>query len=243
MELVKCSKGHFYDKSFGKCPYCESMEKDSEKNKRITQPLNQPNRQDKENVVEKEPQEKIPQNPIQQEKQQKNLNVQSLSEPVSEVPSSPEWREEKSPDIQPQPSRESFWNIPEDENRTVSYYSRTMGMEPVVGYLIAIEGAYFGEGFKLKTGRNFIGRSPEMDIQLSFDLSVSRRKHAIIIYEPKTRLFIAQPGESRELFYLNDEVVLNNVTMKAYDILTIGETKLLLLPLCGEKFTWDDYRK
>lgn len=115
--------------------------------------------------------------------------------------------------------------------------------EPVVGYLIAIEGAYFGEGFKLKTGRNFIGRSPEMDIQLSLDLSVSRRKHAIIIYEPRARIFIAQPGESRELFYLNDQVVLNNVTMKPYDILTIGETKLLLLPLCGENFTWDDYKK
>ncbi|HIR28047.1 MAG TPA: FHA domain-containing protein [Candidatus Choladousia intestinigallinarum] len=231
MELVKCSKGHFYDKNLDKCPYCESMEDEVKSGMGITQPLNQ----NIQVVEEKE------ENIVKQEAVQKEEPNENGSKPVTAQRMYQEMGERAF--SQPQPRRESFWDIPEDENRTVSYYSRTMGTEPVVGYLIAIEGAYFGEGFKLKTGRNFIGRSPEMDIQLSLDLSVSRRKHAIIIYEPRARIFIAQPGESRELFYLNDQVVLNNVTMKPYDILTIGETKLLLLPLCGENFTWDDYKK
>ena len=74
-------------------------------------------------------------------------------------------------------------------------------------------------------------------------MSVSRRRHAVIIYEPRGKVFIAQPGDSRELFYLNDEVVLSNVQLKPYDVLSIGETKLLFLPLCGREFSWDAVKK
>ena len=28
--------------------------------------------------------------------------------------------------------------------------------------------------------------------------------------------------------------------LKAYDVLTLGNTELMLIPLCGEKFSWDD---
>ena len=52
-------------------------------------------------------------------------------------------------------------------------------------------------------------------------------KHAIIIYEPHERTFIAQPGESSELYYLNGKVVLNNEILKSHDVLEIGSAKLL----------------
>ena len=48
-----------------------------------------------------------------------------------------------------------------------------------------------------------------MDIALVGDKSVSRNKHAILVYEPKQHLYLVQPGESSELVYLNDEVVLS----------------------------------
>ena len=79
-----------------------------------------------------------------------------------------------------------------------------------------------------------------MDVVLHGDNSISRERHAIVLYEPKRREFIAQAGESRELFYLNDEVVLNPVRLKQYDILTIGNTRLMFFPCCGENFSWDD---
>lgn len=130
-----------------------------------------------------------------------------------------------------------------DEGKTISFYNDTMGVEPVVGWMVCLNGSHFGESFPLKSGRNFIGRSSRMDIILDSDNAVSRERHAIIIYEPKSRIFIAQPGDSRELFYLNDKVVLNNEQIKAYDRFTIGKTELLFVPLCGEDFTWDDYEK
>ena len=61
------------------------------------------------------------------------------------------------------------------------------------------------------------------------------------LYDPKSKRFLAQPGLSSELFYLNDEVVLQAAPMEARDILQIGETKLMFIPLCGPEFTWEDY--
>ena len=71
------------------------------------------------------------------------------------------------------------WEEPEDdENCTVGYYAQVIGVEPVVGWLVCIKGAYRGESFKLKSGRNFIGRAANMDIVLGADQSVSRLRHA-----------------------------------------------------------------
>lgn len=126
----------------------------------------------------------------------------------------------------------------ESENLTVSFYSQKIGLDPVVGWLICIEGAEKGRSFELHAGRNFVGRGKDMDIVLS-DSSVSRNKHAIIIYEARNKMFLAQAGESRELFYVNDEVVLSNTKLEAYDTLLIGDTKLAFIPFCGDKFTWE----
>lgn len=130
-----------------------------------------------------------------------------------------------------------------DDGKTIGYYSEAMGTEPVVGWLVCLNGTHFGEGFPLKSGRNFIGRSSAMDIVLDTDTSVSRERHAIVIYEPRGRVFIAQPGDSRELFYLNENVVLNNIILKPYDQFLIGRTKLLFVPLCGKDFSWDEIKK
>lgn len=114
-------------------------------------------------------------------------------------------------------------------------------MSPCAGWVIALNGNHFGQDFRLKVGKNFIGRDSSMDIQLEGDKSVSRNKHAIIVYEPKQHLYLVQPGESSELVYLNNEVVLSPMKLKAYDVITVGEINMLFMPLCGEKFSWSDY--
>lgn len=128
---------------------------------------------------------------------------------------------------------------PEDGSQVTIGYFGAVATEPVVGWLVAIEGSNFGEDFRLKTGRNFIGRSTEMDISLTGDASISRDKHAIILYEPKSNTFLVQPGDAKELFYLNDKVVLSATEINAYDVLSLGGTKLLFIPCCSDKFNWD----
>ena len=154
----------------------------------------------------------------------------------------------------------------EDDDHTVAFYhdifsspttskantapvKETVAKEPVkrsvstpcTGWVIALDGNHLGEDFRLKVGKNFVGRDTSMDIALVGDKSVSRNKHAILVYEPKQHLYLVQPGESSELVYLNDEVVLSPMKLQAYDVITVGEVKLLFMPLCGAKFNWTDY--
>lgn len=111
---------------------------------------------------------------------------------------------------------------------------------PCVGWLVALGGEHIGQDFRLKVGKNFIGRDPQMDIALTGDKSVSRNRHAIVVYEPKQHLYLVQPGESSGLVYRNNEVVLSPVKLEAYDMITAGEVNLLFMPLCGTRFNWSE---
>ena len=109
---------------------------------------------------------------------------------------------------------------------------------PCVGWLIALGGEHIGTDFRLKTGKNFIGRSAQMDIALTDDKSVSRERHAIVVYDPKSNMYLVQPGESSSLAYHNNNLLLTPEKLEAYDMVTVGDVNLLFIPLCGEKFSW-----
>jgi hypothetical protein len=79
-----------------------------------------------------------------------------------------------------------------------------------------------------------------MDVCLEGEKTVSRNKHALIVYEPKHHLYLAQSGESKELTYVNDKVILESKELQPYDEILVGEVKLLFVPLCSEKFNWTD---
>ncbi len=144
---------------------------------------------------------------------------------------------------------ENIFSAPTTSKANTVPVKETVAKEPVkrsvstpcTGWVIALDGNHLGEDFRLKVGKNFVGRDTSMDIALVGDKSVSRNKHAILVYEPKQHLYLVQPGESSELVYLNNEVVLSPMKLEAYDVITVGEVKLLFMPLCGAKFNWTDY--
>lgn len=117
----------------------------------------------------------------------------------------------------------------------------TPAADPVVGWLVCIQGRHFGESFPIAAGRNSIGRSEGNHIVLRRENSVSREKHAWIVYEPKKRNFFLQPGESSGLTYLNDENIMESKRLQSKDIIEMGNSRFLFVPLCGEDFTWEDY--
>lgn len=131
----------------------------------------------------------------------------------------------------------------DDVQKTVGIFNtKKGGTEPVAGWLVCTEGPHFGEDFRIKMGKNFVGRLANMDVVLSKDSAVSREKHLIVVYEPKGNMFIVQSGESKELSYLNDKVILSPQELNAYDVITLGSSKLLFVPLCNENFKWDDVK-
>ena len=137
-------------------------------------------------------------------------------------------------------SKSDFIDGEDASDVTQRYNPLEIKSEPVVGWLVAINGENIGKSFELRTGKNFIGRGKDMDVVLTGDKSISRNKHAIILYEPRNSEFLVQPGESRELFYLNGNVVLNTERISSYDKIFIGSTELLFVPFCGDKFSWDE---
>lgn len=129
---------------------------------------------------------------------------------------------------------------PSNETQSVSTVQSPRVTTPCTGWLIATSGVHIGQDFRLKAGKNFVGRDSSMDIVLDGEKSVSRKRHAIVVYEPKQHLYLVQPGESSELVYLNNEVVLSPKKLTEYDVITVGEVNLLFIPLCGEQFNWNE---
>ena len=125
-------------------------------------------------------------------------------------------------------------------NKTVAFYD-VGDSDPVVGWLICVQGEYVGESFNLKTGQNFIGRSLSMDVALVNESSVSREFHAGIIFEPNEGKFFGIPGQSNGLTYVNDELLIAPRTLEAYDRIKLGKSLYVFMPFCGEKFNWDTY--
>lgn len=127
----------------------------------------------------------------------------------------------------------------DDNDKTISAISSEFGIDPVVGWLVCIEGAAKGRDFRLTAGRNFIGRGDAMTVSIKGDRSISSDKHAILSYDPVGNCFFVMPGTSTQLFYLNGKVVLETVRINAGDILKLGNTRLLFVPCCTESFSWN----
>ncbi|MCR5162099.1 MAG: FHA domain-containing protein, partial [Lachnospiraceae bacterium] len=113
---------------------------------------------------------------------------------------------------------------------------------PIVGWLVAIDGPDMGRDFKLFADKNYIKRAQygnvtTRDILLN-DETVSRNNHAVVAFYAATEQFFCAGGDARELFSLNNEPVLETRILKKGDILTVGKTKLMFVPFCGEMYHW-----
>ena len=239
MKLTKCPNGHFYDaEKFPSCPHCNGNNQNvhaDDPTSPINAYLNSSGASDYTQPI--------------------YSFGNSASKPPESIRSTPAYSQSV---IRPQsPVAEE-----EDDDKTMGFMSwggsggengsdpqnvfrpGTTGSQhpqtsPVVGWLVCTEGASYGKSFNLYAGQNFIGRSKEMDISLS-DPTVSRNRHAIIIYEPIHRQFYAQTGESHELFYVNGSVVLTSTPLKDHDVISIGSVTFMFVPFCDERFGWID---
>lgn len=138
------------------------------------------------------------------------------------------------------------WGQGSGEQATVGYYpSRSSSpgaakgaVNPVVGWLVCTAGPDRGRDFRIKAEKNFIGRATSMDICISGDPRVSRENHAVVAFEPRNAEFRLYPGDARGLVYLNSRLVDAPSVLQAYDEVELGDSHLLFVPFCGERFKW-----
>ena len=110
-----------------------------------------------------------------------------------------------------------------------------------VGWLVCVAGPARGTSYALTAGRSFIGRAPDMDVSLADDPTVAERRQASVVFDPRTGRFSVTANETRELTYVNDELVYDHRDLTDRDVVTVGSTKLMLVALCGQDFTWEDW--
>ncbi|HYH05267.1 MAG TPA: FHA domain-containing protein [Bacillota bacterium] len=130
-------------------------------------------------------------------------------------------------------------NTNDDSAKTMGFWDND-GSEPVVGWLVCIEGQSRGQDYRIRTEKNFIGRSEEMHINISGDNAISRRNHAIISYNPVERNFFLIPGDGVGIVYHNNEAVYSPIELTAYDVIQMGKSKFIFIPLCGIHFEWEN---
>lgn len=128
---------------------------------------------------------------------------------------------------------------PEDDaTRRVIY--KDVAMDPVVGWLVCVKGPDRGRDYRIKSERNFIGRSGAMDVCIRGDDSISRERHAVLSFNPKNLNFRIMPGDSFGMVYLNGEEVSQPTDLKPRDVIELGKTQLLFVPLCDDTFQWTE---
>ena len=113
--------------------------------------------------------------------------------------------------------------------------------QPPVGWLVCLTGKHIGQDYHVFAGKNSIGRTDANAVALLGEPSVSREKHAWVIFEPKKQEFFLKSGDESGLVYLNEESVFDIAPLHTGDVLELGDVKMVFVALCGEKFSWNDY--
>lgn len=110
---------------------------------------------------------------------------------------------------------------------------------PVVGWVVVVEGPGRGVALQVYYGQNAIGRGAELRIRLDFgDARISREAHAFLVYDEVQRKFFLKDNGKSSVVRLNGSIVLAPTQVQDRDLITIGQTTLLFVALCGVGFDW-----
>ncbi|VAW75536.1 hypothetical protein MNBD_GAMMA12-2753 [hydrothermal vent metagenome] len=118
-------------------------------------------------------------------------------------------------------------------------------IQPVVAWLVIIEGVGEGSYVPIFTGPNLIDFSKyEDDVQqykqeLCAELGVKEKAQLQINYDKKSPHYSLQYGGSGSI-NLNNISIQETAILSAYDRIKIGNTVMMFIPFCGEYFQWPD---
>lgn len=109
----------------------------------------------------------------------------------------------------------------------------------VVGWLVCIDGASTGKDYRLMPKINTVGRGANHDVNIANDVQISSHVQAKIAYDPKHNNFTLVSGEGAgNINYLNGNAVYTPTSLEAYDVVEMGNTKLMFVPFCSDRFQW-----
>lgn len=148
------------------------------------------------------------------------------------------------PAAPPAPPARDTTPLQADVHHTRILGYETLKADPVVGWLVVLEGPGKGNFRPVFRGSNTIGRAHGQRIPIDFgDDSISGEKQAFLTYDERKRSYQLVPNLERpNLVYHNDSALTSNVDLKPHDKIMMGRTTLLFVPLCGPDFDWGDFK-
>ena len=114
------------------------------------------------------------------------------------------------------------------------------GWNPVLGWLVCVQGGKKGKDFRLTQEKSYIGRAASNDICLEFDEAISRDTAVIITYIKEHRVFRLEAGQSRNPVCVNGVPVLTELYLRDRDVISVGTTELKLICFCDTSFAWEN---
>lgn len=257
MQYISCGRGHYYNpEEHASCPQCAR--------ENATQGGGAPDGREFEWIPETTPTD-VPWNTVDELPPTTPANGDSWTpdrqpgtvplggvdpvgptEPADGWPSSPPASKKSAQTVDPVPGKVQDYG----DTAPVSpgFYgvgpgARPVNIQPTVGWLVCVNGAAKGRDFRIHSQYNYIGRARHMDICIEGDNSISSERAAILAYDDQQRIFFFAPGQGRNLVRVNDRAVLTSVELQAYDRITIGRSTFLFVPLCGERFDWNEQER
>lgn len=126
--------------------------------------------------------------------------------------------------------------LPGDE-KTVGIFQKALGCDPVVGWLVCVRGRETGRDYRLRAGRNLVGRAINMDISLPDDAQISREDHCSIVFEPKRCIFLLARGVGDGVL-VNGARLAESLVLDGGETIEIGTSSFVFIPFCGEGRSW-----
>ena len=108
---------------------------------------------------------------------------------------------------------------------------------PVVGWLVVVEGECRGRDFRLVSGVNSVGRGIKQAVSMETDQRMSR-EHCSLYYYHEINEFYIEDHSSHGTF-LNKKPVIQRTQIQNGDRIKAGHTTFLLRTLCDDTFVWE----
>jgi len=162
---------------------------------------------------------------------------ESVEAPVADIPQAPSFETPAVP-VVPVPVVEE---TPKDPNATVALTESDMDYLPRIharAFLVCIDGPMTGASFVFQENRAIIGRQKNYEIALFRDNTVSRSPHAVLSYVKENYRYTVSQGDPEKRVSVNGTFINEETELKMYDVIGIGQTRMLFMPVCSEKFAW-----
>lgn len=124
----------------------------------------------------------------------------------------------------------------DQSGKTIGIAKAGLHSLPVTGWLVCVHGNEKGRDYRLHSGRNFIGRSMSSDVAICDDVQISRENHCSVVFDPNSQTFSICAGKG--ISYLDNELLQEPMQITSDMVLTLGDTKLILIAFSTEGRIW-----